>query len=126
MLDVSQRPDSFSSALMMGVTVYRNDTISGRFCAVIAYPCITVIALVESAVAAVFVCLSLSLYVFSEESFQQSLSWFKSSSFTIIWSIADTVLSLNPFIIRLAADEVSAKEIYLNGRIFEIPRGALV
>ena len=125
-IDHRHRPHSFSSALMMGVTLYRNDTIVGRFSAEIVYLCTVKIALIETAVAAVFTCFTIPLAIVTTKPFSRSVTWLSSSLFTVIWSLAYVILNLGPFVYKLVADERSARSNFLNFKLLNIPDRALI
>lgn len=116
---------SLASNLMYSNTKMRNegDEEVLRAISQVGYALILVIALVESAVALPFTLLSLITLPFTRAIFYESVSWLKSSSFTILWSVVDLVL--NPFMDRLVADERSARIIYFSGNLFVVPQGAV-
>lgn len=116
------RPKSFSSGLMLGTTLFRNKMVVGRLAAELAYPAIACIAVIESVAAAAFTALT----VFSPEAFSKSSTWLCSSTFTIIWALADAILNLSPYIANLVADEPSARMIFLNLKLTSLPPTALI
>lgn len=117
--------NSLSSSLILGVTLYRNQTgFSNKCKAQVGYASIAVVALVESVAASIFCACSLALYPFSSAPFQQSAKWLGSSSFCIAWSAIDFLL--NPFIEKLVADEQSTLLMIKNRNIVMIPRDAIL
>lgn len=117
--------NSFSSALMLGVTLYRNKPeVDNKFIAQGAYAVIAVIAAVETAAALAFTALSLTVNLISYASFTFSVKWLSSSSFALGWSL--TVFLMNPLSHTLVADEKSARQILHTGNVWQIPPGAIV
>jgi hypothetical protein len=117
--------NSLSSSLILGVTLYRNQPgVSNKCLAQVGYASTAAVATVESVAALTFCAGSLALYPVSSAPLQQSASWLSSSSFSIIWSATDFLL--NPFVVRLVADEPSARQIANSGNLMRIPRGAII
>ncbi len=118
--------NSISAGLMLGNTLYRNQSggaalnIGGQ----VGYGLISVIALVESAVALSFVALSLVLLPLSSTFLSHSFSWLTSSLFCVVWSVVDFVF--NPFCSRLIADEQSARIVFAMNNLALIPPNALI
>lgn len=124
--------NSFSAALMLGTTLYRNQ-IGGpdyghliyKINAQFGYGLITVIATVETTVALIFLALSVLILPFSSAVFPHAFSWLSSSLFCILWSIID--FTLNPLTSELVADEQSARLMFSpNYTIYNIPPNGLV
>lgn len=111
MLQPSPRLHSFSSALMFGVTLDRNQYgIRPKFTAQLGYSLITMIAAVEAAVSAVLLSLSFLFCPCNLDYTFSSVDWFYSSSFVVLWSFS--FLFLNPFVDVLVPDEQSARDIF--------------
>lgn len=90
----------------------------------IAYPIVTIIAIVETLVALNFTALaSFSLLTKYSYYYKSSIAWLQSSSFSILWSLADFVL--NPFAFILVADEFSAISFAKNGKLGMLPPNTL-
>lgn len=115
--------NSLSSSLMLGVTLTRNTSDGGKIFAAVGYPLITMIALVETVVATVFTTLSILAIPLSTDPLRSSIVWLTSSGFTIFWAFFDTIL--NPFMHTLIANEEAAKQSFVSGRLFQVPRGAI-
>lgn len=117
--------NSFSSALTLGTTLYRNRPgVTNLLVAQVVYPLIAAVALAEAVAALVFSTLSLLVYPISSFPFRLSVTYLDSSAFCLGWSITD--FFLNPFLGRLIADEKSARQILQSGNLLAIPRGAIV
>lgn len=117
--------NSLSSSLMLGTTLYRNQTgITNKFGAQFGYFLIGVIAAVESVAALVFTALSLLVYPFSSAPFARSTIWLGSCAFSLGWSVTDFIFNL--FADKLVADEKSARKILESGNMKLIPHGALI
>ena len=117
--------NSLSSAMMLGITMYRNQPgLGNKVAAQVGYGLTTIVAIVESVVASAFCALSVVLYSVSPDLLNRSFEWLKSSSFTIIWSMADSIINI--FARVLVADEKSARWIASTGQIFRIPPGAII
>lgn len=117
--------NSFSAGLMLGTTLYRNQAgLYNKVGAQIGYGLITVIALVESAVALPFVALSLVLLPLSFGFISHSFSWLTSSLFCVVWSAVDFIF--NPFCDSLIADEQSVRLVFAMNNPFVLPPNALV
>ena len=117
--------NSLSSGLMLGVTLYRNQPgVRNKYLAQVGYATTVAIARVESVAALTFCVGSLALYPVSAAPLEKSISWLKSSSFCVVWSATDFLL--NPFIVKLVADESSARKVAKSGDIMKIPKGAIV
>lgn len=115
--------NSLSSSLMLGTTLYRNQPgLSNKIIAQAGYALIALVAAVETVVALTF--LALSLVAYSPTSFEHSTQWLSSSVFSFGWSAAD--FFLNPFVIRLVADEKSARRILQSGDFMMVPHGAVI
>lgn len=123
--------NSFSAALMLGTTLYRNQ-IGGpnyghliyRIGAQFGYGLTTVIATVETTVALIFLALSVLILPFSSTLFPHAFSWLSSSLFCILWSIIDFIL--NPLTSQLVADEQSARLMFAQNNALHIPPNALI
>jgi hypothetical protein len=117
--------NSFSSSLMLGTTLYRNQPgISNKLIAQAGYALIVTISGVETTAALAFSALSLVAYPFSSTPFEHSTKWLDSSLFSFVWSIAD--FGLNPFVLKLVADEKSARYMVQNGDLMMIPHDAIL
>jgi len=117
--------NSFSSSLMLGTTLYRNQPgVSNKLMAQAGYALIAVVSTVEAAVALAFSALSLIVYPVSSTPFEHSIKWLYSSVFSLGWSVTDFVLNLCAF--KLVADEKSARKILQSGNLMMIPPGAVL
>jgi hypothetical protein len=115
---------SLSSSLMFGTTLYRNQAgIVNKGVAQAGYALIAVVAVVETVVAAFFTTLCLVASPFNLAPFDRAGVWLLSSTFSIVWAGVDFVL--NPFVVRLIADEGSAMLVRLRNLML-IPRGAFL
>ncbi len=124
-MPVTQRPNSLSSSLMTGINLYRNNPgLLNKAQAQVAFPIVTITAVVETIAASIFTILSALTLLFTNSYFTHSLTQLKSSSFTIIWSIVDFLI--NPFCHTVVADEESAKFIAQTGELFLMPRNAII
>ncbi len=124
-LSTIPRPDSLSSSLMTGITLYRNDSrVFNKVQAQFAYALAFVSSLVETATALVFTALSLLALPVSREPTNRCLKWLASSSFSIGWSFAD--FFLNPFCAVVVADENSARQIATSGNLLALPCNAIL
>ena len=111
--------DSLSSSLILGVTFYRNQSGIGNKClAQAGYALTAAVAVVESVAALTFSTLALAYYPLSSVPFEKTVTWLKSSSFSMIWSA--THFALNPFVKWLVADERSARQIVASGQFLSI------
>ncbi|MCP5506783.1 MAG: hypothetical protein H7A37_00560 [Chlamydiales bacterium] len=125
MSSITPQMNSLTSGLMLGVTLYRNQPGIGNKCvAQVGYALTTTVAAAESAAALTFSAASLALYPLSSAPLDNSVNWLSSSSFSIVWSATDFLL--NPFVIKLVADEPSARQIASSGNLMRIPRGAII
>jgi len=123
--DINVRPKSLSSSLMMVINLYRNKPgVFNKAQAQIAYPMVAAAAIVESVVASIFTILSTLSLPFSKNNFNYCTTWLKSSTFTIMWSLADFLI--NPFCFVVVADEKSAKSIARAGDLMWLPFDAIV
>lgn len=117
--------NSFSSGLMLGVTLYRNQVGTlNKVIAQVAYALIAVIAATETVAACAFCALSLVVYPLSSTPFDHCAEWAGSSAFSIGWSMTDFILNL--FVARLVADEKSARAILHSRNLMAIPPGAII
>ncbi len=117
--------NSFSISLMLGTTLYRNQSgVSNKVIAQVGYALAVVVSAVETVAALAFSALSLVAYPFSSTPFEHSTKWLGSSAFSLGWSIVDSVL--NPFVLKLVADEKSARRILQSGDLMMIPHGAVL
>lgn len=117
--------NSFSSGLMLGNTLYRNQMgLSNKLLGQTGYALIAVVAVIETIVASCFSLLSLAAYPFSSTPFMLSTTWLGSSAFSFGWSITD--FALNLFSGILVADEQSARQILSSGNLTFIPPTALI
>ncbi|GAB4228860.1 MAG: hypothetical protein Tsb0021_06480 [Chlamydiales bacterium] len=111
------RPNSLSSAFMMGVTLYRNDEgVLNKIQAQLGYAIIFVSSFIETVAAAVFTGLLYPTLAFSDSLHSRCVEWLESSAFTVGWSFVDFIL--NPFADVLVADESSARRIFVDGNVF--------
>jgi hypothetical protein len=116
--------NSLSSSIMFKLTLHRNQPGSNKWLAELGYVSCTVVAAVES-VAALTSCMgSAALYPATSRPLEVTATWLKSSSFCIIWSVAD--LCLNPLARYLVADERSARQMAWSGELGRIPEGAVI
>lgn len=110
---------------MYHTSLYRNDRgIGNKIIAQIAYGLTAVVAMVESIAALIFLAFSAVAYLFSPELLANATKWIGSSTFSIIWAVADFIL--NPFVSPLVADEQSARSLFKSGRLFQIPASAVI
>lgn len=117
--------NSFSSGLMLGITLYRNQPGSAsKAVAQVGYALTALASVVETTVALPFATLSLLAYPFSSIPFEYTSKWIASSAFSFGWSVVD--LFLNPFMYNLVADEKSALHILQSGDLTMLPFGALL
>lgn len=117
--------NSFSSSLMLGTTLYRNQQgVSNKLIAQVGYALTAVVSVVEIVAAFIFSALSLVVYPFSSTPFMHSVKWFDSSGFAFGWSVIDFIL--NPFVRGLVADERSARLILESGNLMIVPPGAVL
>lgn len=117
--------NSFSSSLMLGTTLYRNQPgVTNKVIAQAGYALTAVVASVETVAALVFTALSLAASPFSSTPFLLSMKWLSSSYFSLGWSAIDFFLNL--FVLKLVADEKSARQILQSGNLTVIPHGAIV
>ena len=118
--------NSLSSSLILGTTLYRNKGgISNKIIGQAGYALCAAVAVIETITALAFSILSLLIYpLFSTAPWEHSTKWLSSSAFTLVWSLADFLLNL--FVVRLVADENSARQILASGNIMIIPPGAIV
>lgn len=117
--------NSFSSALMLGTTLYRNqEGLGNKIIAQAGYQLIAKIALTETVAALAFSALSLIAYPISSEPFEHAIKWLRSSAFSLGWSIID--FFLNPFMKVMVADEKSARQILYSRNLVLIPTGAVI
>lgn len=116
---------SYSSSLMLGTTLFRNQSgIRNKLIAQAGYAMIAVIATAES-VAALAACLfSIFISPCSIAPLKRHLCWLESSLFTIPWSVVDFLL--NPFVLKLVANESSAHNMYKQCDLLNIPSGAII
>jgi hypothetical protein len=116
--------NSFSSSLIFGTTVYRNQYgIFNKFIAQAGYALTAVVAAIETLAALAFSALTLIVYPFSSTPFERSITWLGSCVFSFGWSIIDFIL--NPFLIKLVADEESARLMLDQGDLLDTPDGAV-
>ncbi|GAB4227324.1 MAG: hypothetical protein Tsb0021_04080 [Chlamydiales bacterium] len=108
-VDTTYYIPSLSSALMNGVTTWRNlhNNKEIKTKAEIGYALIASIALVETVVATFFCIATCLLLPFSSRPLKHSYEWLKSSAFCIIWSVASGLL--NPFVDKLVEYEGNAR-----------------
>ncbi len=124
-MTISIQANSFSSSLILGTTIYRNEPgICNKIIAQVSYALIIPVALVESVAALAFSALSLLALPFSATPLRNSFECFKSSTFSLGWAFVD--FFLNPFMATLVADEKSARRILESRNFMVIPRGAIV
>lgn len=117
--------NSLSSALMLGTTLYRNQRgISNKLPAQAGYALIAIVALVETTVALIFAAASLPLCCYSSESFNRATTWLSSSAFSFGWSLVDFVMNL--LVLKIVADEQSARKILQQGDLMFLPKGAIL
>lgn len=117
--------NSFASSLMLGATLYRNQPgVSNKLIVQAGYVFIAVAAAIETIAALFFLPASLIAYSDSSTPFKHATQWLSSSAFSFAWSITDFFLS--PFVMRLVADEKSARQILQSGDFMMIPRGAVL
>lgn len=117
--------NSFSSSLMLGTTLYRNQHgFSNKLIAQVGYALTALVAVIETIAASLFLGLSLLTLPFSSTPSKQALFWLGSSAFCIGWSITD--FFLNPWVNVLVADQKSARQILNNGNLMEIPHKAVL
>ena len=117
--------NSFSSSLMLGTTLYRNQPgVTNKLIAQAGYALTAVVSAVETVTALAFSALSLVAYPFSSTPFEHSTKWLGSSAFSLGWSVADFILNL--FVLELVADEKSARKILQSGNLMRIPHGAVL
>lgn len=116
--------NSFSSSLMLGTTLYRNQPgVSNKIIAQAGYALIALVSTVETAAALAFSALSLLAYPFSSTPFELSVQWLGSSTFALGWSLTDFLLNL--FVVRMVADEPSARQILHSGDLMRMPANAV-
>ena len=116
--------NSLSSSLMLGVTLYRNQSgVGNKGLAQIGYASIAAVATVETIAALIFCAGSLALYPISSDPLKKSKTWLSSSSFSIIWSTTNFFLNL--ICTTMIADEPSARQVASSGFIMSIPQGAI-
>ncbi len=117
--------NSFSSSLMFGTTLYRNQSgFSNKLIAQAGYALTAIVSAVETVAALAFSALSLTAYPFSSTPFECSTKWLGSSAFSLGWSVTDFILNL--FVLKLVADERSARQILQSGNLMKIPQGAVI
>ncbi len=117
--------NSFSSSLMLGTTLYRNQPgVSNKLIAQASYAFIAVMSAVETVAALALSALSLVAYPCSSTPFEHSTKWLGSCYFSLGWSAADFIL--NPFVVNLVADEKSVRQILQSGNLMMIPHGAVL
>jgi uncharacterized membrane protein YciS (DUF1049 family) len=120
--------NSISSALMLGITSYRNK--SGLFNKVIAqvgYALTAIVAAVEAVAFAIIIIPSSCIVISPFQLIRPSPSFvkqFASSVFVIGWAVGDFVL--NPFCSKLVADEKSVRTMLKNGDLTKFPREAIL
>ena len=117
--------NSFSSSLMLGTTLYRNQPgVTNKLIAQAGYALTAAVSAVETVAALAFSALSLVAYPFSSTPFEHSTKWLSSSAFSLGWSVTDFILNL--FILKLVADEKSARKILQSGNLMMLPHGAVL
>ncbi|CUI17432.1 Conserved hypothetical protein [Candidatus Protochlamydia naegleriophila] len=117
--------NSLSSALVLGVTLCRNKPgISNKCLAQVGYALAATTATIESIAAIIFCVGSLALYPVSAVPLKHSVNWLDSSSFSVVWAVTDFLL--NPFVLKLVANESSARQIVSSGNLMKIPRNAII
>ncbi len=117
--------NSFSSSLILGITLYRNQQgVTNKLIAQAGYALTAIVSAVETVAALAFLTLSLVAYPFSSTPFKHSTKWLASSAFSLEWSVADFVLNL--FVSKLVADERSARKIHQSGNFMMLPRDAVL
>jgi hypothetical protein len=115
--------NSFSSGLIYGTTLYRNQPgVSYKLIAQAGYALTAVVSAVETFVALAFSALSLIVYPISSTPFEHSTKWLGSSAFSLGWSVGDFVINL--FMLKLVADEKSVRKMLQNGNLMMMPHGA--
>lgn len=117
--------NSFSSGLVLGATLYRNQQgVANKFVAQVGYALTAVIAAVETVAALAFSILSVAAYPFSSKPLANSMTWLSSSAFSLVWSAG--YFCLNLFVKELVADEESMREMLDERDLTEIPSGAIL
>lgn len=123
--EVTERPNSLASSLMMGVVLYHNKPgLINKVEAEFGFILIFAVACIETVAATVLVNLCLLMAPCARSPLRNCSKWLSSSAFTMLWSLAD--IFLNVITIRMIADERSARRIAFSGRLMTIPSGALV
>lgn len=120
---------SISSAIMLGITSYRNKRgLFNKVIGQVGYGLTAMVAVVETVAFAAITalsCLSISPKRFKlvkpDSAFVQQLA---SSLFVIGWAVGDFVL--NPFYSKLVADEKSVRTMLKNGNLTKFPIEAIL
>lgn len=117
--------NSLSSSLMLGITLFRNQPGSAnKFIAQVGYALTAVVAAIETLAALVFFALSLPICLLSITPLNISAKWLNSSIFSLGWSITDFFLNL--VVLKMIADEKSARVVLQSGDLMSVPAGAIV
>jgi hypothetical protein len=121
---MSLKLKSYSSSLMHGTTLYRNQSgVINKIFAQAGYALISLAAAIETIAATIFCFISLVCFPFSSKPLEYGKKWIKSSAFSIGWSLID--FFLNPFAVKLVSEEKMARRVLKSGNIFQIPRSAM-
>jgi hypothetical protein len=117
--------NSYASAVMMALTLYRNQPgLGNKLFAQFGYAAIALGATAEAVMEVAQTAFTLILFPLNEEPFHRSFNRLQSSSFCAIWALFDFVL--NPFYETLVADEESARRMCRSGDYLRIPPDAVV
>lgn len=119
--------NSLSSSLIFGLSLYHNQAgCLNKVLSTPGYALIGVISVIETAVALIFSAIAIALFDHSgsNKSLNFCTEWVKSSSFAIIWSLVDALIS--PITRVVVADEASARKIARSGNIMHFPSEAIL